>query len=179
MKKILDYMKLTVFVLGVLVSVQIPGFIDQYGKNLDARVSESGNSINEFQDDADNYFGGDLNRLIEYYNNNLDPIIISGGESIGAIFERNQLLINAQQMFSQSVYSSYIHVFISPVEEIRNDVWTNYTYNIILDGEAIFLSISIALMALALLELTVYFFKIVFQMLHKPNKSMSKHKATS
>ena len=117
MKKILDYLKLSVFVLGVLVGIQIPGFIDQYGKNLDARVSESGNSVSEFQDDADNYFGGDINRLIEYYSNNVDPVIISGGESIEAIFSRGQLLINAQQQFNQSVYGSYAHVFISPVEK--------------------------------------------------------------
>lgn len=179
MKKILDYLKLSVFVLGVLVGVQIPGFIDQYGKNLDARVSESGNSIGEFQDDADNYFGGDISRLIEYYSSNIDPVITSGGESIEAIFNRNQLLINAQQQFNQSVFSSYTHVLISPVEEIRNEVWTNYTYNIVLNGEAILLSISVALLALALFELTIFLLGTALHIINPATKKISNNSSIS
>ena len=63
MTKILDYLKIAAVLVGVLVGVQFPAFIDQYGKNLDSRLSESSNSIAEFQDDADKYFDGDLKKL--------------------------------------------------------------------------------------------------------------------
>ena len=179
MKKVLDYLKLAVFVLGILVGVQVPGFIDQYGKNLAARVSESANSIGEFQYDADNYFGGDISRLIEYYSSNVDPVITSGGESIEAIFNRNQLLVNAQQQFNQSVFGSYTHVLISPVEEIRNEVWINYSYTIVLNGEAILLSITVALLALALFELTIFLLSMTLQMLHPSNKKISSNNSIS
>ena len=49
MRKILDYLRLLLFTGGVLIGVQVPGFIDQYGKSLEAHLLESSQSLKEFQ----------------------------------------------------------------------------------------------------------------------------------
>jgi len=167
MKKLLDYIKLAVLLGGVLMGVQIPGLVDQYGSSLDSRVSESGNSIAEFQDDADKYYGGDINKLIAHYDNKSDPVIVSGGESIGALVSRNQYLAKAQREFHRSAYSAYIHVFISPVEEVRYDVWSNYTYKVILNGSAITIAIVSGLIALGLFELTFFLLGLALPVLSR------------
>lgn len=169
MNKILDYLKLAVLILGLLIGVQIPGFVDQYGKNLDARVSESSHSIAEFKKDADKYFDGDIQQLLTHYQSKTDPVIISGGESIGALVSRNEYLLKAQKEFSQSFSSAYIHVFASPVTVVRDDVWSHYTYVVVLNRDAIFISIIVGIIFLSLFELTIYLLILLGRSLKRSN----------
>ena len=142
-----------------------PGIVDQYGKNLGSRTAESVRSLSEFQDDADRYFDGDLNKLIEHYAKKNDPVIISGGESIAALLLRNQQLVKAQKSFNSSIYNQYFHVFITPIAEISLDVWTNYTYKVVLNGSAISVGVVSGLLTLASFELLIFFFNLVFHTL--------------
>ena len=150
--------------------MQVSGFIDQYGKNLGARVSESEKSTGEFQDDADKYFDGDVRQLAEHYSNKSDPVIVSGSESIEAFFVRNQVLIKAQQEFIQSTYSAYSHLLINPVEDIRSDAWNHYTYHIVLNSSAISIGIVVGLFALAVFELILFLLNMAFQTIIRSNK---------
>ncbi|NOU49718.1 DUF2937 family protein [Pseudoalteromonas sp. JBTF-M23] len=155
MAKIFDYLKLTVFVCALLIGVQVPGFVEQYKQNLNARVSESSQSLSAFQNDADKYFAGDINKLIKHYQTNKDPIILSGGDNINKLVTRNQQLINAQAAFNQSILSPYIHVFINPITEIRADVWHNYSYVVVLNEAAIVAGVVCGIVLLALFELFI------------------------
>lgn len=163
MKKLFDYVKLAVFVVGVLVGIQIPGFVDQYGKNLDARVSESSKSVAQFQDDADKFFDGDMDRLSGHYKKTRDPVIVSGGSSITALVTRNERLRLAQQDFQQSTFGAYVHVLINPVHEVRQDVWGKYTYEVVLNVSAIAVGVAIGLLALGFFELVSSFLMAMFR----------------
>ena len=177
MKKLFEYIKFSIFVTGVLMGVQIPGFIDQYGNNLDARVSESASSVAEFQGDADKYFNGDMDKLVKHYENKSDPVIVSGGESIGALVSRNNYLVGAQKKFNQSIYASYVHVFFNPVEQIRRDVWSNYTYKVVLNGSAIVIGILSGLVVCGAFELSIFLLFIIRyrRLTEKPKRTQKKH----
>ncbi len=155
MKKIFEYLRLIFFMTGVLIGIQVPSFIDQYGKNLESRLSESAVSLEKFQYDANRHFGGDIARLIEHYQSNPDPIFNDGGDSISSIYRRNLMLRKAYEEFNRNGYSAYIHVFLSPMIEIKNQVWENYTYNIMLDTTAIIFGLSMGIVLSAIAELTV------------------------
>ena len=172
MTKILEYLKLVVFVTGVLVGIQVPGFIDQYGKNLSARVAESNQSLSQFQDDADKYFAGDLDKLIDYYSQKSDPVIVSGGESIESILSRNRYLTQALDAFNQSPAAAYIHVFMSPVIEIRQAVWENFSYGVMLDGTAIGVGILAGLIALIGLDLMLNLLRILAGLFNRAPKRL-------
>jgi len=137
MRKILDYLRLLLFTGGVLIGVQVPGFIDQYGKSLEAHLLESGLSLKEFQQDAQRYFDGSLDKLIAHYQHNPDPVIQDGGTSIEAIYSRNQSLTQAWSTFSSGTYNAYTHVILEPLDDIKNEVWSRYTYSIVLNRSAI------------------------------------------
>ena len=154
--KLFEYAKLVIFVGAILVGIQVPGFVDQYGKNLAARVSESHNSITAFQGDADKFFGGDLNRLIKHYEQQSDPIIIAGGESISTLMARNTFLTQALQAFNSSIHSPYTHVFFQPIEEVRSSVWQEYSYTVVLNGASILVGILVALLLLSLFEMSLF-----------------------
>ncbi|GLT13541.1 DUF2937 family protein [Vibrio algivorus] len=175
MKKIIDYLKLAVLIFGVLIGVQIPGFVSQYGQNLDARVAESSQGLSQFQDDADQYFNGSLEQLLKHYARNQDPVIVAGGKSIKTLVARNQMLTQAQSNFHQSRYSPYLQVFVSPISEIRQDVWNHYEYKVILNAEAISIGAIFGLMVLALSELVLFILSLLLKsLLGKPYKANRK-----
>ncbi|MBN2700034.1 MAG: DUF2937 family protein [Methylothermaceae bacterium] len=152
MAVIVDYLRLILFLGGALVGVQIPGFVDQYGKGLESHFLESKQNLEEFQRDADRYFGGNLEKLIAHYKSNGDRVFHAGGESIDAIYRRNLILKNAVADFRESYFSALSQVFFNPVPEIRSEVWNNYTYFVKLDFSAIAIGLTVGLVGAGLAE---------------------------
>jgi len=54
------YLRLIVFAIGLLVGVQVPGFVDQYVKRVSAHQIEAAKNFSGFQDTANRNFGGDV-----------------------------------------------------------------------------------------------------------------------
>ncbi|MFW1678502.1 DUF2937 family protein [Pontibacter sp. JAM-7] len=155
MRKVFEYLKLIVFVAGVLAGVQVPGFVDQYGKHLNSRLAESSRSVAAFQQDADTYFGGDIAQLIVHYKNTADPAIVSGANHIDELFSRNQVLLNAQETFNRSLLSAYTQVLFTPVPEVRVDTWQQYAFVVLLDRSALVVGVLAGVLVLLGLELSV------------------------
>ena len=154
MHKIVDYLRLILFAGGVLLGVQVPEFVDQYGKNLRSHLLESSLSLQEFKGDAQRYFNGDLDKLIAHYQNKADPVIKDGGASISAIYSRNLHLKQAWATFSKSTYSAYSQVFFTPLADIKNEVWSNFTYAIVLNQSAIISGLCCGFLLALLVEFT-------------------------
>ena len=153
MKKIIEYLKVAIFVVGVLVGIQVPTFVTQYGQSLDARLAESEKTLAEFQQTANTIFGGSLPRLIHHYLNSGDEVFVQGGRSLVAISERNSQLQAARAEFNRSLTSAYWHVLVNPIAEVRQDVWRGYQYAVVLNQAAIVFGIVMGLLLMALLEL--------------------------
>lgn len=137
MKIVFSYLRIVLFLGGLLVGIQVPGFVDQYGKSLRSHFVESEANMSEFKDDAEKYFGGDMDKLIAHYKKDKDPVFTSGGESIDSIYQRNRELKKALADFNSGTISAYFQVFFTPVKEIKGEVWKNYSYSIRLDTGAI------------------------------------------
>ncbi|WP_076538305.1 DUF2937 family protein [Shewanella sp. UCD-KL21] len=155
MKSVFDYLRLVLFVSGVLLGVQVPAFVDQYGQRLDAHTTEAQLSLAEFQRDADRFFGGDLNKLIEHYQASPDAVINAGGQSIQVLYDRYQLLSSALVQFNQTAYSSFEQVALAPLEDIRQEVWQQFSHTIMLDTRAIAIGLVLGLLFSMLCELTL------------------------
>lgn len=162
MTTILSYLRLILFLGGALIGVQIPGFVDQYGKSLESHLRESSVSLQGFQQDADKYFGGDISRLIAHYKHNGDPVFNAGGGSIDTIYQRNTALKVAMLDFGQGRLSAYEQVFVHPVADIRDEVWKNYTYVITLDASAIVMGLLLGFIFAVLVEIPL---RILFALL--------------
>ena len=72
-----SYIRVFVLVGCSLIGIQVPGFVDQYGKSLESHLTESEIALNEFQDDADKYFNGSMERLIIRYQQNDDRVFVT------------------------------------------------------------------------------------------------------
>lgn len=135
--RFMDYVRLVLFVCGVLIGIQVPAFVEQYGQRLEAHQQEAKLALATFQKDADRYFSGDLSQLVAHYKKNNDPVITDGGHSIDALIKRYTLLTDALTQFRQNQYSPYQQILLQPQRDIQVEVWQGFTHVIVLKPDAI------------------------------------------
>ncbi|MFQ6372307.1 DUF2937 family protein [Shewanella sp. YIC-542] len=131
-----DYLRLLLFFAGTLAGLQIPGFVDQYGKSLQAHLAEANRQLAGFQADAERYFGGNLEQLIAHYAASNDPIFNAGGDNLSSMAQRRYLLQDALQRFQRNAYSPYSELLLHPLADIRREVWQHYSHNVLLKPDA-------------------------------------------
>lgn len=163
MKFLYNYLKMALITACTLLGIQVPGFVDDYGKHLNARLIESNQSVAEFQDDADKFFGGDLNKLVSHYKKSNDDVFTEGGNSIEAVVTRNTLLKNAWGKFKSSMFGAYSQTITNPVPEVRQEVWENYSFNVLFTKSTIIIGVVIGFLCLLLFELSVFLGKKPFK----------------
>ncbi|RBP53192.1 DUF2937 family protein [Arenicella xantha] len=173
MKRLFEYFRLALFVGGVLIGVQVPSFVDQYGQRLAAHTLESDRGLKDFQRDADTYFDGDLQRLITHYQANPDQIINNGGRNIATLYARNKQLQQALTAFSASRLSPYVQTFLNPVSEIRSQAIASYDFTIALNQDAIIAGLLTGLLIGLCLELLLSILKLMFI---RPNQNHRPHR---
>jgi len=152
---ILSYLRIFLFMGGTLVGIQVPFFVDQYGKSLESHYLESQKSIGEFQDDADKYFNGSIEALVTHYRNSGDAVFNDGGSSIQAIYSRYLLLKQSLSNFKSNAWNAYSQALFSPVSDVREEVKNNYSYAVKLDPEAVLLGLTTGLLLTVIIELTL------------------------
>src|SRR3546814_8379983 len=74
---LLSYLRLVLFAIGLLVGVQVPGFISDYAKRVEAHLIEAQTGLQGFQGTANQFFKGDMQALVAHYRASEDPIFRS------------------------------------------------------------------------------------------------------
>lgn len=151
-KLLRDYLRLVLFCLGVLAGIQVPGFVDQYHKSLQAHLAEVNQQLAGFQRDADRYFNGSLEQLIQHYAASDDPIFTAGGQNIGDIAQRRQQLAQALRGFDGAFWHPYRELVLHPQPDIRAEVWQHFSYQLLLKPEAIVFGLLSGLLTAMLIE---------------------------
>lgn len=147
-----SYLRLTLFALGLLIGVQVPGFIEAYANHVEARRLEAQQGLAGFQDTAGRFFEGDLNALVEHYRASADPVIQSDARSVSALVERARLLDREWRIMGGPWYAQAWHVLVGADKEIRHQVWNSYRFQVLLAPEAIAWGLSCALLLAWIIE---------------------------
>lgn len=150
-----SYLRIILLITGVLAGIQLPGFVDQYGKSLQAHLIESERSLNEFRDEAERFFDGSIEELIAHYQASDDRIFQEGGQSISAIYQRNQRLNQAYRDFSKNAWNAYQQAFFTPVDDIQREVRASFSYTVKLNPGAILFGLVSGLLLAIFGEFTV------------------------
>ena len=132
-----SYLRLTLFALGLLVGIQVPGFINAYADHIEARRLEARQGLAGFQDTAGRFFRGDLDALVEHYRVSNDPVIQSDAQSVSALVQRARLLERESQIMQGPWYAQAWHVVMGADPELRRQVWNSYRFQILLVPAAI------------------------------------------
>lgn len=153
-----SYLRLVLFALGLLVGIQLPGFVEAYAQRVDAHRSESRLGLESFQNTARQFFHGDLDALVAHYNASDDPVFRSDAASLGALIARSRLLEREWQIMQGPWYLRTGHVVFAADADLRRETWAGYRFQVLLAPEAIAWGISCALLLAWLVESLVLLF---------------------
>ncbi|MHB0763599.1 DUF2937 family protein [Stutzerimonas sp. NM35] len=142
-----SYLRLSLFALGLLIGVQVPGFIQAYANHVEARRLEAQQGLQGFESTAGRFFQGDLNALVEHYQASEDPVIQSDAQSVAGLVERARLLEREWRFMQGPWYTQAWHVLFGADQSIRGQVWNSYRFQVMLAPEAIAWGLSWALLA--------------------------------
>lgn len=138
------YLRIVVFVCSLLVGVQLPGFMDQYQKRVDAHLREVEKNLSGFQETADKYFQSNVESLINYYKSSNDPVFEGDAESVEDIYIRRQMLRKELEAVGGPWYKAALHIVFFHNNEILEETFSHYSYTVLLTPEAVAWGVGIA-----------------------------------
>lgn len=147
-----SYLRLTLFALGLLVGVQVPGLVDDYGKRVEAHRLESAQGLQGFRDTAARFFKGDLESLVAHYRASGDPVMRSDAQSVALLVERAGLLEREWQAMQGAWYGRVWHLATAADKQLLKETYGAYRYQVLLAPEAIAWGIASALLLAWLVE---------------------------
>jgi hypothetical protein len=147
-----SYLRLALFALGLLVGVQVPGFIDDYSKRVEAHRLESEQGLKGFQETARRFFKGDLLALVGHYQASSDPVMRSDAQSVATLVERSAFLEREAKAMQGPWYGQVWHMATAADHELLEETLSAYRYQVLLAPEAIAWGIACAMLLAWLLE---------------------------
>ncbi|MGF6207024.1 DUF2937 family protein [Pseudomonas sp. ADAK2] len=143
---LLSYLRLVLFAAGLLIGVQVPGFISDYGKRVEAHLIEAQAGLRGFQGTANEFFKGDMQALVAHYRASEDPIFRSDADSLSTLLTRQVSLDKQYQAMQGPWYIRFLQVALAADPDIRKETWDGYSYQILLTPEAMIWGMSGALL---------------------------------
>ena len=147
-----SYLRLALFALGLLVGVQVPGFIDDYSKRVDAHRIEAEQGLKGFRQTAERFFKGDLVAVVGHYQASADPVMRSDAQSLGTLVERSAFLEREAKAMQGAWYAQVWHLATAADHELIEETLSAYRYQVLLAPEAIAWGIACAMLLAWLLE---------------------------
>ncbi len=133
---LLSYLRLVLFAIGLLVGVQVPAFINDYAKRVEAHLIEAQAGLRGFQGTAEQFFKGDLQALVAHYRASEDPVFRSDAESLSTLLTRQLALDKQFQAMQGPWYIRVLQVVLAADPDIRKETWNGYSYQLLLTPEA-------------------------------------------
>ena len=167
------YSRLVIFAVGILFGIQVPSFVDQYTKRIDAHFQEVSINISGFQQTADNLFSGDLAALIAYYDASNDAVFRSDANSIRLIADRYNRLENERAALQNNGLAVAMHVMFTADQEFFQEALDQYTYTVPLNSIAIQWGLALAIFITLTLDLSFFGCKKCYKVIRQRKSEAS------
>lgn len=150
-----SYLRLVLFAFGLLLGVQVPGFVDDYAKRVEAHLLESEQSLKGFRETAQRFFNGDLDALVTHYRVSNDPVMRSDAQSVAHLVDRSALLAEESRAMQGPWYAQAWHLATAADSELVKETLQAYRYQVLFTPEAIIWGLVSALLLAWLVEAIV------------------------
>jgi hypothetical protein len=147
------YLIVIVACLSLLIGLQIPNFIDQYQKRVDAHLREVTANLRPFQAIADKYFGGDLAKLIELNIKSNEKPLQEEGVAIEQMVKRKLRFEADLAALQTSLPMKALRILLHGDREILDEALAQYSYAVPLDQDALLFGAGVAVATLIFAEL--------------------------
>ena len=153
---IVGYLRLALFALGLLIGVQVPGFLQSYSARVDAHRLEAFEALGGFNETAGRFFQGDLKKLLAHYHNHQDPVMQSDANSLERLMTRAEYLERQWQLMQGSSVKQLWAVMTQADTALLDETRKAYRYQVLLEPQAIAWGLSVALLLAWIIELLVH-----------------------
>lgn len=147
------YLMIAVACIALLLGLQIPNFVDQYQKRVDAHLREVMVNLQPFQEIAAKYFGGDMNQLIELHRASSEQAFQEEGLAIENMVARKLRFEADLAALNTSLPLQALHVLLRGDKEILDEALAQYSYAVPLNRDALVFGACVAFAVLLLVEL--------------------------
>jgi hypothetical protein len=147
------YLIVVVACISLLAGLQIPNFVDQYQKRVDAHLREVTINLQPFQEIANKYFGGDLNKLIELHRNSEAKPFQEEGAAIAQMAQRKLRFEADMAALQTNLPLKALHIMLNGDREILDEAMAQYSYAVPLNQEALLFGAGVAIVILLLAEM--------------------------
>ncbi len=153
---------------ALLLGIQLPGFVDQYEKRVDAHFLEVSSNLKPFQNIADRFHGGSMEALIEKHEQSTDPTFHAEGAAIRKMRDRFLRFQNEKFQLQASLPNRLLWIATQADRELIDETRRNYSFGILLDRTALIAGFSCMFMIVVLLELLASIFRLREPVRSKP-----------
>ncbi|MFZ2163649.1 MAG: DUF2937 family protein [Sideroxyarcus sp.] len=167
------YLMIIVACISLLLGLQIPNFVDQYQKRVDAHLREVSVNLQPFQDIAIKYFDGDMNKLIELHRASSEKPFQEEGLAIEKMLARKLRFEADLAALNTSLPLKALHVLLHGDKEIRDEALAQYSYAVPLNQDALVFGACVAITILLLAELLFALLRFVARKLSSSPASPS------
>ncbi len=147
------YLIVIVACIALLIGLQVPNFVDQYQKRVDAHLREVSINLQPFQEIANKYFGGDMNKLIELHRNSGEKPFQEEGAAIEKMVQRKLRFEADLAALQVSLPLKALNVLLHGDREMIDEALGQYSYNVPLNQDALAFGAGAAIVILLLVEL--------------------------
>lgn len=144
---------LAVAAAALLIGVQLPNFVDQYQKRLDAHLIEVTTNLKPFQDIADRFHGGSLEALIAKHEQSPDPTFHAEGDAIRSMYRRFQRFTNERDQLEVELPWQLAFIATRADHALVEETRRNYSFALLLDRKAVISGVVAMMVVVVLLEL--------------------------
>lgn len=128
---------LIVAAAALLVGIQAPGFVDQYEKRLDAHFIEVQTNLAPFQEIADRFHDGSLDKLIAQHEQSPDATFHAEGDAIRVMQDRYRRFQQEKIALQASLPHQLVWLATQADPELLEETRTHYSFGILLDRTAV------------------------------------------
>ncbi len=167
MSKIHHYVSMLIFTAALMLGVQLPNFVDQYVKRMEAHLKEAQIQYDEYMKIARGFPGGTIEALIKKHEQSEDPTFRASAEPLRKTVQRKNFYSSEINALSGSFWSQTWHILIAPDKNIAKDTYNSYTANLPLNTDAAICGLSFGLLASLILE---FFWSTFLRLFRRPKR---------
>lgn len=158
------YLMIVVACISLLIGLQIPSFIDQYEKRIDAHLREVTANLQPFQDLADKYFEGDITRLVAMHRNSETPAFREEGAIIEELLFRKHRFEADLAAMNTNLPQKAINVLLHGDRELIDETIAQYSYTVPINQDALVFGAFVAFIMLLFVELLLALAQVLLRM---------------
>lgn len=145
---------------ALLLGIQVPGFVDQYQKRVDAHFQEVSTNLKPFQEIADRLHGGSIVALIEKHEQSSDATFHAEGDAIRKMHDRFLRFQNEKIQLQAALPQQLVWMATGADRELLLETRRNYSFGILLDRTALIAGFSCMIVVVIVLELLASLFRL-------------------